>query len=188
MLTQPTGQAIEPQAIEVVGEAASGPEALALVERLRPDLLVLDLALPGLPGIEVCRQVRVLGVRVVILSMYASAGEHVRRARAARSRRLRDQGQRGNSELAAAIIRRVIAGGEGPFPRTDDDPARKASPSASARCCWRSPRARATARSPAALDISVHTVNTHRVHLMEKLGVHDVTALTRLAHEHGLLG
>jgi DNA-binding NarL/FixJ family response regulator len=56
----------------VVGEAGNGIEASRLVERLRPDVLVLDLMIPGLNGLEVTRQVRKKGAtQVVILSMHA---------------------------------------------------------------------------------------------------------------------
>jgi two-component system, NarL family, response regulator NreC len=57
----------------VVGEAIDGLEAVQLVERLKPDVLVLDLMMPDLNGLEVLRQVgeRSPGTRVVILSMYA---------------------------------------------------------------------------------------------------------------------
>jgi len=56
----------------VVGEAADGLEALKQVERLGPEVLVIDLKMPGLNGLEVVRQVRQrhLATRVVILSMY----------------------------------------------------------------------------------------------------------------------
>ncbi len=58
----------------VVGEAADGLEAVQLVERQKPDVLVVDVMMPGLNGIEVTRQVRqrVPQTRVVVLSMHAS--------------------------------------------------------------------------------------------------------------------
>jgi DNA-binding NarL/FixJ family response regulator len=58
----------------IVGEAADGLEAVQLVERLQPDVLVLDLMLPGLSGLEVTRQVsrRSPQTRIVILSLYAN--------------------------------------------------------------------------------------------------------------------
>jgi len=58
----------------IVGEASDGREAAQLVERLQPDVLVLDLMMPGLSGLEVTRQVRQRSpqTRVVILSMYAN--------------------------------------------------------------------------------------------------------------------
>ncbi|RLC93612.1 MAG: DNA-binding response regulator, partial [Chloroflexi bacterium] len=57
----------------LVGEASDGLEAVQLVERLRPDVLVLDLMMPGLNGLEVARQVgkRSPQTRVLILSMHA---------------------------------------------------------------------------------------------------------------------
>ena len=60
----------------MVGEAGDGLEAVALVERVKPDVLVLDLMMPGLPGLEVARQTRQRSPRtwIVILSMHADEG------------------------------------------------------------------------------------------------------------------
>lgn len=62
--------------IAVVGEASNGLEALHLVEKLHPDILVVDLQLPGLPGLEVTRQVtqQYKQTQVVVLSMFSSEG------------------------------------------------------------------------------------------------------------------
>jgi DNA-binding NarL/FixJ family response regulator len=59
--------------ITVVGDAENGEEALALVQQHRPDVLVMDIAMPGMNGIQVLEQLRErgLGTHVVILSMYA---------------------------------------------------------------------------------------------------------------------
>jgi len=56
----------------IVGEASDGPEALALLESLHPALLILDVALPGMNGIEIAREAakRAPGTRILILSMY----------------------------------------------------------------------------------------------------------------------
>jgi two-component system response regulator DegU len=58
--------------IEVIGEAADGPEALRLVEELTPDVLLLDMEMPGLNGLEVARRLQVLkpSVRILVLSSY----------------------------------------------------------------------------------------------------------------------
>jgi YesN/AraC family two-component response regulator len=58
---------------QIVGEAADGLEALMLVEQLQPDLLVVDLMMPGLTGLEVVRRAhtRVPHTRAVVLSMHA---------------------------------------------------------------------------------------------------------------------
>lgn len=60
----------------IVGEAADGREAVQLVDRLQPEVLVLDLMMPSLSGLEVTRQVRRRSpqTRIVILSMYANVG------------------------------------------------------------------------------------------------------------------
>ncbi len=66
--------------IEVVGEAADGEEALCLVERLRPDVLVLDVEMPKLNGVEVARHLREIGrqgnhlPRILALSAYNNEG------------------------------------------------------------------------------------------------------------------
>ncbi len=169
--------------LEVAGEAGSGPEALALAARLAPDGLVLDLALPGLPGIEVARRARARGVPVVVLTMHVSA-EHVRQARAAGAAAYVVKGS-GVGELAAAV-RRAGAGGEGPFPDVAADPLERLT--ARERQVFVEVARGASNREIAArLGISIHTVNTHRVKLMEKLGVHDAVGLARLATATGLV-
>lgn len=59
--------------IEIVGEASNGPQALRLVETLRPDVMILDVQLPGMDGVAVARQVRARcpDTRILILSAYA---------------------------------------------------------------------------------------------------------------------
>jgi DNA-binding NarL/FixJ family response regulator len=60
------------QDIRVIGQAGSGPEALALVERRRPDVTVVDLRMPGMDGVELCRRVRddQLGTSVVVYTAF----------------------------------------------------------------------------------------------------------------------
>lgn len=70
--------------MEVVGEAADGQQAVLLADELSPDVIVMDLEMPGMDGFEATRQIKAHGraVRVVILSMHASP-ENVMRARSA---------------------------------------------------------------------------------------------------------
>jgi DNA-binding NarL/FixJ family response regulator len=170
--------------IKVIGEAGDGVEALALCRKLSPDVLVLDLGLPKLSGLEVADELQRSGsdIRVVVLTMHVTA-EHVRRARECGGKAYVVKGS-GVGELAKAI--RVVAkGGEGPFPEMKSDPL--ATLTAREReVLVHIAKGGSNREIAAALDISVHTVNTHRVHLMEKLGAHDVVALTRLAVEAGL--
>ena len=68
------------EGVEVVGEAGDGPEALRLAEELKPDVVLLDIALPGLSGLEVAARLTRAGHKgVVLLSMHSSE-EHVRQA------------------------------------------------------------------------------------------------------------
>jgi two-component system, NarL family, response regulator NreC len=168
--------------LEIVGEAENGPEAVELLEDLRPDVAVLDLALPGLGGLEVCREARGGGARVVILTMHVSA-EHVRRAREAGADGYVVKGS-GVSDLAAAV-RRVVAGQPGPFPQVDDPIG--ALTAREREVLVEVAQGRSNREIAGRLGISIHTVNTHRIHLMEKLGVHDAIALARLAISAGLL-
>jgi DNA-binding NarL/FixJ family response regulator len=65
---------------EVVGEAARGDEALRLVNELKPDLVLLDLALPDQNGLEICRQIRSrrLNVRIMVVSMHSKTNHIVK--------------------------------------------------------------------------------------------------------------
>ena len=107
--------------IKVVGEAGDGLEALAMCRKLFPDVLVLDLGLPKLSGLEVAQELQRSGseTRVVVLTMHVTA-EHVRRARECGGRAYVVKGS-GVGELAKAI-RIVARGGEGPFPEMKSDP------------------------------------------------------------------
>ena len=170
-------------AIEVVGEAATGEEALLLLATLQPDVLVLDLALPGVLGIDVCAAARARGVRVVILTMHVSP-QHVRRAREAGADGYVVKGS-GVSALAEAI-RQVVAGAAGPFPETEPDLLSRLT-AREREVLVEVAQGHSNRDIANRLGISVHTVNTHRIHVMEKLGVHEAVSLSRLAVKLGLL-
>jgi len=96
--------------IEVVGQAATGPDALALVERTKPDVLLTDIEMPGLTGLDVAGELRAKSstARVIILPTFARPG-YLRRALdvGASGYLLKDSP---SAQLAEAI-RRVAAGG-----------------------------------------------------------------------------
>lgn len=95
--------------IEVVAECADGPEALAEAQRLRPDVCLLDLEMPGLDGVEVAERVlRSVSSRCVVVTRHARPGV-LRRALAAGVSGFLPK-SRGADELAA-VIRKVAAGG-----------------------------------------------------------------------------
>jgi DNA-binding NarL/FixJ family response regulator len=186
--------------IEVVGEAGDGAEAVAVVDRLRPDVVLMDIRMPGVDGIEATRRIAAArqGVRVVMLttfdrsqlvydSLLAGAsgfllkdtpGEQlVAGVRAA---------ARGEELLAPRITRRLIeeftrAGREGPPPGYDQLTEREA------EVLGLVARGRSNAEISAELFVSVHTVKTHVARVLDKLGVRDRVQAVVLAYEHGLV-
>lgn len=181
--------------VRVVAEAADGDEALAVVERERPDVLVIDVAMPGRTGLAVAAELnrRRLPVRVLMLSMHDEP-QYVREARRAGARGylLKDSPP---AELRQAVL--TVHAGREAFPeallaRIHEEPAPVASP-----LDMLTPREREvferiahgdTNKTIAArLGISPRTVETHRESLMGKLGIRTVAGLTKLALEEGLL-
>ncbi len=178
--------------IVVVGDACDATECFSLVDRERPEVVVLDLSLPGMHGTEVVRQLKLRHEppRVVVLSMHASP-EVVSRARGAGCDAYVVKG--GDvAELAQAI--RAVAAGEVFFSSAvGRNPSRDAVPlierlSARERQILTLIAKSGTNKTIAnELGISVHTVNAHRTSLMAKLNLHDAQGLTRFALDHGLV-
>ncbi|MHB0875942.1 MAG: response regulator [Anaerolineae bacterium] len=102
--------------IEVVGEAADGVEAVEQCELLHPDVVLLDLEMPGMDGIEACSAIKARGLAdtVVMLSIYATP-ENVFIARAVGANAFVAKGS-GLDELMAAILR-PVRNEEGSCPR-----------------------------------------------------------------------
>lgn len=185
----------------VIGETGDGLEAVRLAERLQPDVMVLDLTLPSLSGLEVLREVvhSYPRTRVVILSMRDDDGD-VRQAlkHGASAYVLKDSNV---GELAHAI--REIAAGRRYLSPTLAGPAIDAYVdriTAEAPDAYESLTARErqvlhlaaeghnNPEIAARLFISRRTVETHRANLMHKLGVTNQAELVRYAMERGLIG
>ena len=179
----------------VVGEASRGDEALALMEQLEPDLLLLDLHMPGGDGFEVLRKARDTGggTRILVLSLHVQA-EYV--ARAVR------EGADGylSKDLAvqelAEAIRSVMSGR--PYYSAPAAEALSQALRGDPRPLDRlTPREREvlvgiarglTSKEIAAeFDISARTVETHRAALMRKLELRSIALLTQLAIREGLV-
>jgi len=187
--------------IEVVGEAADGQDALEVVERLLPDVLVIDIAMPHLNGVEAVGRLRGLKVktRALILSMY-SDDTLVRQA-------LRN-GAKGyllkravSEELLLAV--RAVSRGDTFLSPEVTGPVLTPPVGASARVADLGPLDRLTSRERQVLQLiaeghtnraiathlalSEKTVEKHRGHLMAKLAVHETAGLVRFAIKHGLI-
>lgn len=177
--------------VEVAGEAADGEAAVREAARLRPDVVVMDLSLPGLHGVDATRAVVAAGsAAVLVLSMHGGP-EHVDPALRAGALGYLVKGS-GLSELVTAIEavargERYVRGGAGP-----GAPAARAADGPSLTPREREvlglvTRGMSSAEIAAALDVSVKTVETHRANLLAKLAVPNVAALVGKALRLGLV-
>ena len=184
--------------VAVVGEAGDGREALALVASKNPDLVLLDITMPGLNGLEAAERIarEHPATRVILLSMHASE-EHVLRAlRAGASGYLPKDAALGELELAINAVRKGETYLSPAVSRHVSDYVRRTGATAEPRESL-TPRQReilqliaegqSTKRIAATLGVSVKTVETHRSQLMEKLDIHDVAGLVRYAIRIGLV-
>ncbi|MBI3330371.1 MAG: response regulator transcription factor [Nitrospinae bacterium] len=185
--------------IEVVGEAGDGYEALRLIALHQPDVVVMDIGMPKLNGLEATARVArdYPKTRVIILSMHLNE-EYVLRAlhAGAAGYLLKDAG---TAELELAL--KAVAGGDTYL----SPPVSKRVISSYVRRVERlvdplerlTPRQREilqliaeghTAKNIAQLlNVSQNTVETHRAQLMERLDIHDVAGLVRYAMRRGLV-
>jgi len=183
--------------VEVVGEAASGRTAVALARELAPDLVVMDVAMKDLNGIEATRQIRAEcpDVKVIALSSHsdsryvnaileAGACGYVLKANAYDDlRRAIDAARRGQTYLCPAVTDAVVG-------------AAFRGPGADSGRASLSPREKEVLQllaeglsSPEIgkrLFVATTTVETHRRNLMHKLAIHSVADLTKYAIREGL--
>jgi DNA-binding NarL/FixJ family response regulator len=188
------------EGINVVGDAGDGRKAVREVERLRPDVVVMDIAMPELNGIEATRQIREScpSTQVVILSMLDTK-EHIFRAlqSGARGYLLKESAGR---EVVKAV-RTVHAGRRYLSQRIadtviDDYIYQRQLAPARSPIDQLSPREReilqlvvegkSSARIAEILYLSPKTVETYRSRLMKKLGISDIPGLVKFAIKHGV--
>ncbi|MDX1443267.1 MAG: response regulator transcription factor [Gammaproteobacteria bacterium] len=184
---------------EIVAEAGNGREVLKLVKEHQPRILLLDIGMPGLNGLEVAARVTkdYPGTAVIMLSMHANEEYVLQALRAgARGYLLKDSAT-GEIELA---IRSVIHGKTYLSPQISQTLVKEYLENSAAA---RSPLERLTARQREILqlvaeghttrqiadmlNVSVKTVETHRAQLMERLEIRHVQGLTCFAIQTGLI-
>lgn len=185
--------------VEVVGETGDGTGVMGLVAALKPDMVLMDINMPGLNGLEATALLTKTwpDVKVLILTMYESE-EYVALALAngAKGYMLKDSAP---AELETAI-RTVVSGGTylssamsqqvlGAYVRQlsgDKQAAASLSPR-QREVLQLIARGHGTKDIARRLDLSVKTVETHRTRLMQQLGIHEVTGLVRYALRTGLI-
>jgi DNA-binding NarL/FixJ family response regulator len=184
------------QGMTVVGTAATGEQAIVVAGRLKPDLLVMDLALPGLNGSDATRHILGLLPRAQVIVLSSSyVAESIRGALQAGARGYVVKEAAG-SDLACAV-RTVVAGDRYLSPQIDADFIDGTPPGAS-ETLWEqlSAREREVLRRTAAgtptaqiaqqLSLSPKTVDTYRSRVMRKLGLANRSTLIRYAMQHSL--
>jgi DNA-binding NarL/FixJ family response regulator len=186
----------------VVGEAADGEEALSLIESTSPDVVLMDLAMPGLSGLDAVRRgaARFPGTRLIVLSMHAeeayvqealgagAAGYLLKGAdRTELEHALRVVAE-GRIYLSPAICGAVVAGlGRPVEPRAPISPL-EALTARQREVLTLVAGGHSTKQVAALLGLSAKTVEAHRGAIMDRLGIRDLAGLVRLAVREGLVG
>jgi DNA-binding NarL/FixJ family response regulator len=184
--------------VEVVGEAASGEEALELAGRERPDIVLMDIAMKGMSGLDAAARLRerLPQVRVVILSMHAGEEYVLKALRAgAVGYLLKDAAtgelelalrsvMRGESWFSPAVSRQVV---EGYVQRVGGEAVADTLTARQREVLKLVAGGKSTKEIAYELKLSVKTVETHRAQIMERLGIRDVAGLVRYALRTGLV-
>src|SRR5258705_200877 len=184
--------------VEVVGEAASGEEALEIASREQPDVVLMDIAMKGITGLEAAARMRDQhpGVRVIILSMHSGEEYVLQALRAgAMGYLLKDAATgelelglrtviRGESWLSPAVSRQVV---EGYVQRVGGDAGPDGLTARPREVLRLVAGGKSTEESAFVLNLSGKTVETHRPQIMERLGIRDVAGLVRYALRTGLI-
>jgi len=188
--------------IDIVGEASNGRQAVQLAKRFLPDVVVMDVAMPVLNGMEATRQIAQVApeTKVLILSSYGedehvqqlieagAAGYLVKQTAANELLKAIREARKGRAYFSPAIARRLRELGRQTF--ANGARARKRSDHLTAReaeVLQLIAEGRANKQVDAELSISPKTVEKHRQQVMNKLGIHDVAGLTRHAISKGMI-
>lgn len=179
---------------DLVGEAVDGEEAVELARRLKPDVLVIDIAMPRLTGLQAAERIGALNVptQIVILSMHSDETRVQQALRAGvkgyvLKRSMSDELlsairalSRGEAYLSPAISTSVLAGWDASSPLNLLTQRER-------EVLQLVVEGHTNAEIAQKLYISVKTVEKHRASLMKKLDVRDMAGLIRIAVKHGLI-
>lgn len=186
--------------IKIIGEASNGHEAVEMVTRLEPDLLIMDIMMPRLNGIQSAEQIRALKVpvNILILSMYSDEGL-IRQAlkngvkgyvlKSSVSNELLEAIQtisNGGIYLSSEISNLLTENIQSPYLAGKTNPLEVLSPREK-EILQLITEEHTSAEIAKLLFISEKTVEKHRTNIMEKLNIHNLAGLVKFAIKHGLV-
>lgn len=188
--------------IEIVGEAETGRQAVQLAKKLRPAVVVMDIAMPQLNGLEATRQIleALPATKVIMLSAHAddayveqataagAAGYLIKQASSHALCEAIREVQNGNRFYSPSIGKHLKQQYEKSPKRNGLDKKRSAGLSSrEVEVLQLIAEGKANKETATELGISIKTVEKHRQHLMKKLGIHDTAGLTRYAVSAGII-
>lgn len=188
--------------LEVIGEAEDGRQALTMAIELRPDVVLMDIAMPRLNGLEATRQLlkAIPESKILILSAHSddayvksatesgAAGFLLKQTSAHQVCRAIREIHQGKLFFSASVARRRERLGRRSLDRTGE--ARPDVPQLTSReveVLQLIAEGKANKQTAAELGIALKTVEKHRGHLMDKLDIHDTAGLTRYAISAGII-
>ena len=185
----------------VVGEAEDGRKAIQLAESLQPDVIVMDVAMPNLNGIEATRQITTAlsKVAVVVLSMHSDESYVMRALKAgAKGYLLKDSAEAdliqairtvvtGKSYFSAAVSKMLLEDYVQNLRQRGIEDSYDLLTPREREVLQLAAEGKSNKESAALLNLSAYTVETHRTNLMQKLGLHSVPELILYAVRKGII-
>lgn len=181
----------------VVGEAVNGADLLDKLRTLKPSLLLLDMSMPGISGVDLIRRVKQehSGLPVLVLSMHNESQIVTRAFKAGACGYVTKDSE---PEILLSAIRKVVAGRKFMDPAlvdamvinitTDERPLHESLSNREFQIFQMLVKGAQSADIAAELCLSAKTVSTHKVRLMQKLQIESNAELVRYAIKHGLAG
>jgi DNA-binding NarL/FixJ family response regulator len=189
------------EGFHVVAEAANGHEAVALAEQHQPDVVVMDLAMPILNGIEAARQICSKGIRsaIVFLSMHSDEGYVLKALKSgAKGYLLKDSAEHdlinavkalseGKAFFSPAISKMLVEDYVRQMREQKVEDSYDLLTTREREVLQLLAEGRSNKEVATVLDLSLHTVETHRGHIMQKLNLHSGAEMTLYAIRKGVI-
>jgi two-component system response regulator NreC len=186
---------------KVLGEASDGREVVAMAESLKPDVAVLDIAMPNLNGIEAARQINAkqLGVAIVVLSMHADEGYVLRALKAgARGYLLKESPEsdfiqairsvsEGKSFFSPVVSRMLVEDYIRQLQDKEIEDSYELLTGREREILQLIAEGKSNKDVANMLNLSLYTVETHRSNILEKLNIHNVPELILYAVRKGVI-